>query len=45
MPNLSANATIYQWTAFKNAAGEYKLWLVNPDDPTEVFTVVPGEEP
>ncbi len=42
---LPADATIYQWTAFKNGAGEYKLWLVNPNDPTEVFTVVPGEEP
>jgi arabinogalactan oligomer/maltooligosaccharide transport system permease protein len=42
---LPADATVYRWTAYKNPAGQYKLWLVNPDDPTEVFTVVPGEEP
>lgn len=42
---LPADATIYQWTAFKNPAGEYMLWLVNPNDPADTFTVTPGGEP
>lgn len=42
---LPTDATIYQWTAFKNPAGEYMLWLVNPNDPAETFTVTPGGEP
>jgi arabinogalactan oligomer/maltooligosaccharide transport system permease protein len=42
---LPPDATVYQWTAYRNPAGEYKLWMVNPNDPADVFTVVPGEEP
>jgi len=42
---LPADATIYQWTAFKNPAGGYMLWLVNPNDPADTFTVTPGGEP
>ncbi len=42
---LPADATIYTWTAYKNPAGEYMLWMVNPNDPAEVFTVTPGTEP
>ncbi len=32
----------YSWTAFKNQAGEYALWLVNPAG--ETFIAKPGEE-
>lgn len=32
----------YKWTAFKNDAGEYALWLINQDG--ETFLAVPGEE-
>ncbi len=32
----------YSWTAFKSAAGEYALWLVNPEG--ETFLAKPGEE-
>ena len=42
---LPTDAVIYQWTAYKNATGEYMLWMVNPDDPADVFTVTPGTEP
>ncbi len=42
---LPADAVIYQWTAYKNPAGEYMLWMVNPNDPAETFTVTPGAEP
>jgi ABC-type sugar transport system permease subunit len=42
---LPADAVTYQWTAYKNAAGEYMLWMVNPNDPADVFTVTPGTEP
>jgi ABC-type sugar transport system permease subunit len=42
---LPADATIYQWTAYRNAAGEYLLWMVNPDDPADIFTVTPGGDP
>lgn len=42
---LPADATIYQWTAFRNADGQFLLWLVNPDDPENPFTVTPGTEP
>ena len=42
---LPADAVIYQWTAYKNPAGEYMLWMVNPNDPADTFTVTPGIEP
>jgi arabinogalactan oligomer / maltooligosaccharide transport system permease protein len=42
---LPSDATIYQWTAYKSATGEYMLWMVNPNDPADVFTVTPGTEP
>jgi len=42
---LPVDAVVYQWTAYRNAAGEYMLWMVNPDDPADVFTVTPGTEP
>ena len=32
----------YKWTAFKNNAGEYALWLINPEG--ETFLAKPGEE-
>lgn len=32
----------YKWTAFKNDAGEYALWLINPQG--ETFLAKPGEE-
>lgn len=32
----------YKWTAFKNDAGEYALWLINQDG--ETFLGKPGEE-
>lgn len=42
---LPADATIYQWTAFKDPTGAYMLWLVNPNDPADTFTVTPGGDP
>lgn len=43
---LPPDATIYQWTAYKNpSTGEYMLWMVNPNDPADTFTVTPGTEP
>jgi len=42
---LPPDATLYNWTAFKNPAGDFMLWMVNPNDPAEVFTVTPGTEP
>jgi len=32
----------YSWTAFKSDAGDYVLWLINPDG--ETFLAKPGEE-
>ncbi|MBK8987039.1 MAG: ABC transporter permease subunit [Chloroflexi bacterium] len=32
----------YSWTAFQNDAGDYALWLINPDG--ETFIGRPGEE-
>ncbi|MFT3895254.1 MAG: ABC transporter permease subunit [Anaerolineales bacterium] len=32
----------YSWTAYKSDAGDYALWLINPDD--ETFLAKPGEE-
>lgn len=32
----------YNWTAFKNDAGEYALWLINQDG--ETFLAKPGEQ-
>jgi len=32
----------YKWTAFKNDAGNYALWLINPEG--ETFLAKPGEE-
>ena len=41
---LPEDAAVYGWVALQNAAGEYMLWLTNPET-SETFTVVPGEEP
>lgn len=41
---LAADATVYSWVAYRNAAGDYLLWMTNPDTGA-VFTVTPGEEP
>jgi ABC-type sugar transport system permease subunit len=32
----------YSWTAFRTEAGDYALWLINPDG--ETFLAKPGEE-
>lgn len=42
---LPADAVIYTWTAYSNPAGEYMLWMTNPNDPSDTFTVTPGSEP
>jgi arabinogalactan oligomer/maltooligosaccharide transport system permease protein len=42
---LPTDATIYSWTAYKNPDGAYMLWMVNPNDPADTFTVTPGEYP
>lgn len=42
---LPADATVYQWTAFRHpTTGEYKLWMTDPAT-GEHFTVTPGGEP
>ena len=41
---LPEDAIVYSWVAFQNAAGDYMLWLTDPDT-GESFTVTPGEEP
>ena len=41
---LPADAQIYNWTAYQNAAGEYMLWMTDPVT-GEVFTVTPGTDP
>jgi len=43
---LPADATIYKWTAYQNPqTGEYLLWMVNPNDPADTFTVTPDTDP
>ena len=43
---LPPDATIYTWTAYQNPqTGEYLLWMTNPNDPADVFTVTPGAMP
>ena len=39
---LPENGKSYSWTAFKSPAGDYALWLVNPEG--ETFLAKPGEE-
>lgn len=39
---LPEGGRAYSWTAFKSPAGEYALWLVNPEG--ETFLAKPGEE-
>jgi ABC-type sugar transport system permease subunit len=41
---LPADAVIFTWVAYQNPAGEYMLWLTDPNT-SEVFTVTPGGEP
>ena len=41
---LAADSPIYSWVAYQNAAGDYLLWLTDPDTGA-AFTVAPGEEP
>ena len=41
---LPEDAAIYQWIAFQNPAGEYMLWMTEPET-GRVFTVRSGEEP
>ena len=40
---LPAEAVIFAWVAYKNPAGEYLLWMTDPNT-GEVFTVTPGGE-
>jgi len=39
---LAEGGKSYSWTAFKSPAGDYALWLVNPDG--ETFLAKPGDE-
>jgi arabinogalactan oligomer/maltooligosaccharide transport system permease protein len=41
---LDEDATIYDWTAFVSPAGDYLLWLQDPNT-GEAFIVRPGEAP
>jgi ABC-type sugar transport system permease subunit len=41
---LPEDATVYEWVAYQNPAGEYMLWLTDPDTGASQ-TVVVGEEP
>jgi ABC-type sugar transport system permease subunit len=41
---LPTDAVIYSWTAYRNAAGEYLLWLTDPNT-GESFTVTSDGEP
>ncbi|MDI9547385.1 MAG: ABC transporter permease subunit [Chloroflexota bacterium] len=41
---LAADSPIYSWAAYQNAAGDYLLWLTDPDTGA-AFTVAPGDEP
>ncbi len=41
---LPEDAVLFNYIAYKNAAGEFLLWMTSPDGSTQ-FTITPGGEP